>query len=374
MKTGFRCATLVLGLGLLACRSQERSTIVIGWAGPATDSTGAGSLRAARLAIDEINAAGGIHGRQLELLVADDRGRADSAVVAAQQLVASRAVAVVGHIYSSATLAAAPVYNEAADPVVVISPSSSSPEVSRAGPYTFRICPSDNQYGAALARWTYQRLGLLQGAVVYVNDDYGRGFRRTFAQEYERLGGTLTELDPFLAASPDAGPYLDRIIHSSAEFLVVAANLAEGTEVLRQIRARALQLPLLAGDGFDGIEDAGPIAESIYVTTAYLASETAEANQRLVAAYRARYPTAGPLDQPSAATYDIVYLLRRVIAEAGTGRTAIRDRLQRVGNTDPAFDGVTGTIAFDSLGDVPSSGVRMGLVRNGVLQPAEEQP
>lgn len=372
--SGARQAALLLGVaGMLACRGPDQGTIVIGWAGPATDSTGAGSLRAARLAVEEINAAGGVRGRQLELLVADDRGRADSAVLAAEQLVASRAVAVVGHIYSSATLAAAPVYNEAADPVVEISPSSSSPEVSRAGPFTFRVCPSDNAFGAALARWTYQHLGLLQGAVVYVNDDYGRGFRRTFTQEYERLGGTITEVDPFLAATPQVAPYLDRIGHSSAEFLVIAANLAEGGEVLRQVRGSGLPLPLLAGDGFDGIEDAGPIADSIYVTTAYLASETSAANQRLVAAYRARYPGAGPLDQPSAATYDIVYLLRRVIAEAGTDRAAIRNRLQRVGNGDPPFAGVTGSIAFDSVGDVPSLGVRMGVVQSGVLRPAEAQ-
>ncbi len=363
----------LLLLGIAACRGGDRTAITIGWAGPATDSIGAGSLRAARLAVDEINAAGGVGGRQFVLLAADDAGDADSAVRVAQMLAASPAVAVIGHIYSSATLAAAPVYNGAKDPVVEISPSSSSPEVSLAGPYTFRVCPSDDQYGAALARWTFQHLGLLQGAVVYVNDDYGRGFRQTFTGEFERLGGTVTEIDPFLAASPEAGPYLDRIAQSGAQFLVLAANIEEGEKVLRQVRTSDVSLPLLAGDGFDGIEDAGAVAEGIFVTTGYLASEPSAANRRLVEAYHARYPDAGPLDQPSAATYDIVYLLRRVLAQAGSDRQAVRDALARVGSADPAFAGVTGRIAFDSLGDVPSLEVRMGVVQNGVLRPAEEQ-
>lgn len=367
-------AAALLGLaGLLACGGADQTPIAIGWAGPAADSIGAGSLRAARLAVEEINAAGGVKGRPLKLLVADDAGDPDSAVRVAQRLVASPAIAVIGHIYSSATLAAAPVYNGAAKPVVEISPSSSSPEVSLAGPYTFRVCPSDDQYGAALARWAFQRLGLQQGAVVYVNDDYGRGFRQTFSDEFARLGGTVTEVDPFLAASPEARPYLARISRSSAEFLVLAANIDEGEAVLRQVRGSSVSLPLLAGDGFDGIEDAGAMADGIYVTTGYLASEPSAANRQLVAAYRARYPGASPLDQPSAATYDIVYLLRRVLAQAGSDREAVRNALARVGNTDPPFTGVTGTIAFDSLGDVPSLGVRMGLVQNGVLRPAEER-
>jgi branched-chain amino acid transport system substrate-binding protein len=373
MTSGSRAvATALMFFGLLACRDRDRAPITIGWAGPATDSIGAASLRAARLAVEEINAGGGIGGRQLELLAADDGGEADSAVRVAEMLVASPVVAVIGHIYSSATLAAAPVYN-GARPVVEISPSSSSPEISGAGPYTFRVCPSDDRYGAELARWASRRLGLTQGAVVYVNDDYGRGFRRTFTQEYERLGGTVTEVDPFLATVPEAEPYLDRIGRSTAEFLVLAANIDEGQVVLRQVRGRGLSLPLLAGDGFDGIEDAGAIAEGIYVTTGYLANDPSPANQRLVAAYRARYPGAGPLNQPAAATYDIVHLLRRVLTEAGTGREAVREALARVGNADPPFVGVTGTIAFDSLGDAPTVAVHMGVVQSGVLRPAEER-
>ena len=114
--------------------------------------------QAAELAAEEINAAGGINGRRLELVARDDYADPDSAVFVASDLYDSDVSAVVGHLFSGTTLAAAPVYNGGADPVAAISPSSSSPEVTTAGDYTFRVCPSDLAHGAALAHWVRDRL------------------------------------------------------------------------------------------------------------------------------------------------------------------------------------------------------------------------
>jgi branched-chain amino acid transport system substrate-binding protein len=189
---------LTLGLAIAGCGGDTRP-ILIGWGGgPLNDSTVAPSLHTAELAIAEINAAGGIHGRPLRLVILEDGGEPDSAVRVATRLVDSGVVAVIGHIYSSTTLAAAPVYNNPHNPVLQISPSATSPLITQAGPYTFRVCPSDLQYGGALAHFVQHNLRLTRGAVLYVNNDYGRGVRRTFEREFSLLSGEVTEVDPFL--------------------------------------------------------------------------------------------------------------------------------------------------------------------------------
>lgn len=328
--------------------------------------------RAAELAVEEINARGGIAGRRLQLLERNDFANADSAVFVATDLYNAGVVAVVGHLYSGQTLAAAPVYNGGEDPVVAISPSSSSPDVSGAGPYTFRLCPSDLAHGAALARWIRNRLGLERGAVLYLNDDYGRGVRQTFVEEFTRLHGELLSIDPYLGDTPDVGLYLDRLAKTGrAQFILVAGNRGEAEEVLREARARKIAAPVLGADGLEGIEEAGALAEGVYVSQAYLPSIDRPANRRFVGAYRRKYPDAGPPNQPAAATYDAIYLLRAVIARTGPRRAAIRKALTEVGHGAPVFEGVTGTVVFDSLGDVPASEVHIGVVHDGAIRLAE---
>lgn len=326
---------------------------------------------AAELAAEEINASGGINGRRLELVARDDYADPDSAVFVASDLYESDVSAVVGHLFSSTTLAAAPVYNGGTDPLAAISPSSSSPEVSTAGDHTFRICPSDLAHGAALAHWVRERLGFERGAVLYLNDQYGRGIRQTFVEQFVRLGGRLQAIDPYLGDKPDVGPYLDRLAKAKwIEFLVVAGNKGEAEEVIRQARRRGLTVPVLGGDGLEGIEAAGSLAEGVYLTSSYFPTLTTEANRKFVEGYRKKFPDAGMPNQPAAATYDAIYLLRDVIARAGTDRQAVRRALAAVGSETPAFEGVTGVVAFDAAGDVPAQNVYIGMVRDGAVEVA----
>jgi branched-chain amino acid transport system substrate-binding protein len=368
-------STLVLAalVGLAAC-GRGGNTIKIGLAGPFTDPVGAPMKLAAEMAVDEINASGGIEGRKLELVERDDYGDPDSAVAAAVDLEAAGVVAVVGDVFSGTTLAAAPVYNSARHPVVQLSPSSSSPEVTNAGEYTFRICPSDLAHGAALARYAREQLRYSRGAVLYLNDEYGRGIRQTFVTDFVRQGGTVLESDPYLGSTPDVGPYVQRLAdRGTAQFLLVAGNRSEAEEILRRARAQGVRAPVLGGDGLEGIESAGQLAEGTYVTAAYMAAIDSPRNRKFVEAYGRRYPTAGAPNQPAAATYDAIYLLADVIRRTGTNRRAIRDGLAAVGTSAPAFEGVTGTIAFDLNGDVPRQPVIVGVVRNGKVVVAEGQ-
>ena len=107
----------------------------------------------------------------------------------------------------------------------------------------------------------------------------------------------------------------------------MAGNRGEAEEVLRQARRRGLTIPILGGDGLEGIEAAGALAEGVYLTSSYFPTLSTDANRKFVEAYRNKYPDAGMPNQPAAATYDAIYLLRDVIARAGTDRQAVREAL-----------------------------------------------
>jgi branched-chain amino acid transport system substrate-binding protein len=365
----FRLVAATLISGVLACGMSSRKPVRIGLAGSLSDPVGVPMKRAAELAVEEINAAGGIGGRPVELLQRDDYADADSAVFVATDLYEAGVSAVIGHLFSGTTLAAAPVYNGGSDPVAAISPSSSSPDISTAGEYTFRICPSDLAHGTTLAKWVHDTLRLRRGAVLYLNDQYGRGVRQAFVRDFARRGGTLVSIDPYLGDTPDVGPYLDRLARSGdVEFLIVAGNRNEAEEILRQARTRGLKMPVLGGDGLEGIEEAGAIADGVYLSSAYLPTLDTPANRAFLQAYRKKFPSAGLPNQPAAATYDAVYLLRDVIAKAGPERRAVRRELARVGTGTPAFKGVTGTVSFDARGDVPNQAVYIGVVEDGAVR------
>jgi branched-chain amino acid transport system substrate-binding protein len=363
-------APAVLAAALLpSCGNVGSGPIRIGVAGSFTDPIGLPMRLAAELAVEEINASGGVGGRGLELVARDDYADPDSAVFVATDLYESGVSAVIGHLFSGMTLAAAPVYNGGEAPVAAISPSSSSPEVTAAGEYTFRVCPSDLAHGAALAQWVRDRLKLQRGALFYLNDQYGRGIRQTFVQEFIRRGGELASIDPYLGDRPEVGAYLDRVARDKRiEFLIVAGNRSEAEEIIRQARRRGLTVPVLGGDGLEGIQEAGALAEGVYLTSAYFPNLRTEANQRFVDAYRRKYPRAGFPNQVAAATYDAVYLLRDVIARSGPDRESVRRALAGVGSATPPFEGVTGTVAFDAAGDVPNQNVYVGLVRHGDIE------
>lgn len=357
-------------VALVACQSASSQPLRIGVAGPFSDSVGAPMRRAAELAVAEINKSGGVSGRPIELVLRDDYGDPDSAVAVATDLVNAGVLAVVGHVYSGTTLVTAPVYNAAQ--VVQITPSSSAPQITEAGAYTFRTCPSDLQQGEALARFAADRLGLKRGTILYLNDDYGRGLRKTFASEFSRMGGMIEEIDPYLGDQPDVAPYIERLARrGTSQFVFLGGNRGEAEVALRVARARGVKVPFLGGDALEGLEQAGALAEGSYISNAYLATFDTPKNREFVKAYSARYPRALPPNQPAAATYDILFMLRDALAIAPAGGASLREAIARVGNASPAFDGVTGQIAFDEQGDVPRQRVIIGRVESGQVRAVE---
>lgn len=357
---------------LAACGGAGSDDVIrIGVVGPTQLIYGQSMSAAARMFQEELNAAGGIDGRPVELVIRDDAADGETAIDIATEFAADPSVAaVVGHVTSGAELAAAGVYEDSG--LVAVSPSATSPDVSRAGDWIFRVCPSDIAHGLALARWVAGDLGLQTGVVLYANDAYGRGVLGGFAAEFEAEGGTILSRDPFLTETTQdslgVDPYLRRALARSAEFLIVASLADEAAAVIRAARRLGFTGPILGGEGLLGVENAGPVTEGVYVSAPFLPDGTTGAAREWVDAYAEVY--GAPPDAFAAQTYDALRLIAHAIDEVGTDRTAIRDYLAGVGTSRPAFDGVTGAIAFDDAGDVPNKTVAIGSIRGGRVQSA----
>lgn len=328
-------------------------------------------LLAARLAVNEINQSGGVRGRQLQLEVEDDSAQTTRAIAVASRLRDNPdVVAVVGHLTSGTTIAAADIYNAGEEPVVEISPSASNPDLTGIGRYTFRVCATDLAHGTALARFAHQKLGARIAAVLYLNDDYGRGILGTFVQEFRRLGGVVDEQDPYLPGTGDFGPYLERIQRAGrAQVLMVAGDRATTAVILRQARQRGISLPVMGGDALTGIQSEGAIAEGVYLTSNYLPERPGQQNAAFLRAYAAASAGALP-DHRGAGAYDAIHVIKQAIEAGGTSRSGIRDALAAINDAHP-YPGVTGRIAFDDRGDVPDKSVVVGVVRGGRIVPAD---
>jgi branched-chain amino acid transport system substrate-binding protein len=326
----------------------------------------------AELAIAEINDEGGVRGRPLVLLTRDDSAATDVAVHVAQELYDRPGlVAVIGHLNSSATIAAAPIYNGGRNPVVQISPSASSPLVTESGPYTFRVCPSDVVHGERLADWAWDQLQARTASVIYQNDDYGRGVRSAFSEAFQAMGGRILTQDPYVASLATFEPYLRRLLQRGGVEAIMVAGTREGAErIIATADSLGFAYPIMGGDGLAGIEESGTDASGTYISSAYLPGQAGAANERFVAAYQEAYGDRLP-DHHGAGAYDIVYLLADAIEAVGPDRERIRLYLSGVGSDNPAFNGVTGTIAFDAYGDVPDKDVVIGIVRDNRIVPAQ---
>jgi branched-chain amino acid transport system substrate-binding protein len=373
-----RAATIAaLPLLLLSACGGEGGEVVFGLAGPFNQPNGRSMRLSAEMAVQEINAQGGI---RIRLEIRDDERSETRGVQVARELRAKPEVAaVIGHLNSGVSLKTAEVYNAAkgegdleGGPVVQISPASSAPELTQAGEWTFRVTPTDLEFSPALAQFARGRLGRSRAAVLYVNDDYGRGVMSTFQAAFRRQGGTVVSADPYVPAviADDASldPFLVRALRErGADALVIGGQADQGIRIVRAARRLGYTGPILGSDGMTGVKDMGPVAEGVYVSSAFLPDREDPRARDFVRRYQERYRELP--DHRGAMTYDIVHLLAAAVQSEGADRVAIRRYLETVGRAGgrPAFEGVSGNIAFDANGDVVNKPVAVGQVRGGRL-------
>jgi branched-chain amino acid transport system substrate-binding protein len=219
-----------------------------------------------------------------------------------------------------------------------------------------------------LARLAAERLGRGRAAVLYTNDDYGRGVMDSFGAAFRKLGRQVVESDPYvpaiIATSGDLAPFLARAQHNQADALVIAGQADGAMRVIAQARRMGFTGSILGGDGLTSLKDSAA-AEGLFVSSAWLPDRGDASAQAFVRAYQAKYNELP--DHRGANAYDIVYLLAQAIKEGGASRADIRDYLANITREHPFAGKATGPIAFDRNGDAVGREVTVGVVRAGKL-------
>jgi len=356
-----RALVAVALIACTACVSGDRS-IVFAAAAPWHDPVALGTRQGIELAVDEINAAGGAGGRPLAIRWTDDSGTGTHAAVIAESLVADRSVlAVIGHINSGAQVAAAHVYDGR---LVALSSQATSPDLSGLSHWLYRVVSSDAANGVGLAQFA-GTLGASRAAVLYENDSYGRGLAGAFEHAFK---GTVVASEPIAAAASSYEPYVTYLRQRAPDVVFVAGLETSGLAVLREAKRQHLVVPFLGGDGWTGLADDAAVGEGAYVGTPFVATDTRPEVVRFVNAFVARYHVRP--DEDGALAYDATRLLAAAVTARGADRRNIRAYLAALTQSRP-FAGITGPIAFDSLGDPAGREFVMTRMHAGAFVPLD---
>lgn len=326
---------------------DDSPAIEIGFIAPmsgAQGSFGNDAIHGATLAVEEINAAGGVLGQRVRLVARDTQSRPDETTIVVEELLKNPTVfGLVGEVASDRSLVAAPLAQQRGMPM--ITPASTNDAVTETGNFIFRACYTDAYQAAAMAKFAHS-IGAKRVAVLAdLSTPYSAALARIFKEDFARLGGeTVAEL-PYRAGDRDFATQLGAIKNSAPELIFLPSYYAEAALIIRQARELGIEVPFVGTDGWDSpkfLEVGGSAVNNCYFASHFSADEGGETAVKFVAAYREKFGTAPP---PLAAlSYDAVRMLADAIVRAGlTDRVAIRDALA----TTRDFPGVTGSISLD---------------------------
>lgn len=345
---------LVLLAALASCERKQASqsaTVTVGAISPFTGD-GAQYGHLARTGIDlavaEINANGGINGRTLKVQYEDDRGNQNDAVAAFNKLVSvDKVPAVLGPFYSGNVLACAAVANRTK--TVLITGSATSDNITNAGSFVYRVCPTNLEQARTAARFAREQLKLDSAFIIYRNADYGVTLRDAFQSSFTSMGGTILGVEAIAPDAPDARAQLAKVAAARPQLIFAAVHFPEGGAVLRQSKELQLTATVITTDGSHDpklMEIAGDAAEGSYSVTMGWGDESRPQLAAFRAAFKATYG-----EDPgvySGLFYDATQVLALSMKSASdqSGDT-IRAAMSSV-----KYDGVTGVTAFDENGDV----------------------
>ena len=300
------------------------------------------------LAVDRVNAEGGIGGNPLRILYRDTGSSPDEAARMAEELYDRFDVPLIfGGVLSSETLRIAPIAESRHK--ILISPASSSPEISRAGPHVFRVYPSDALEGAYMAQLAYDELHLRRVTVLAVDNEFGRGIVDVFRRGYRG------DEPPVVISYPPRGadyPFLaQKAGDSGADGIYLVGYYNDMAGILKEIRKRSIPARILGTSSFGStraLEEAGEAAEGvIYPATVFDAKSDDPEVARFVGDFRARYGIDP--DLYAAHGYDAVMVLAAALAKAG-GPVPARIAQELLAVQD--YRGASGVLSFDPAGDV----------------------
>ncbi len=345
---------LLLSCTFIFAQSEgEADTIKIGVAGAHSGdlaSYGLPSVNAVELVVKNINEAGGIDGKMIEVVVEDDQCKPEVATNTAAKLVGENVVAVVGHICSGATKAALDIYKESN--IIVISPSATSPPLTKSGDYPnfLRTIAPDDAQAVLQVDFALNELGSKKIAVLHDKGDYGKGLAE-FAQA--ALEGTAAEVVLFEGVTPGAVDYsavINKIAQAGADTVIYGGYHPEAAQIVGGMRAQGLDIDFIGGDGvMDAtfIAVAGDDAEGVYATApvdttsnpiAVKAGEEhlAEYGEKYGAfflnAYAAALAITNAIDVANSTDYDaIMSALKSEYVETSVGNISFDERGDAIG-------------------------------------------
>ena len=349
-----RSLHVVLGMACLAvlagCDGTRSNEIVIGHFASMTGSEatfGQSTDNGIKLAVDEVNAKGGVNGKKVRLITYDDKGDPKEAGSAVTRLVTrDRVVAVLGEVASGLSLAGAPVCQDYGVPMV--SPSSTNPKVTKVGNMIFRVCFIDPFQGLVCAKFAreHEDIKAQKAAVLYDQKaPYSVGLYEEFKKAFIALGGEVTSEEAYTGGDQDFSAQLTSIRASGADVIFVPGYYTDVGNIAVQARKLGITKPLLGGDGWDSsklAEIGGDAIEGCFYSNHYSHQDPSPRVQEFIAKYKAKHQETP--DGLAALGYDAAYILFQAFEKAPSLKG---EEVAAALAATKDFDGVTGRISID---------------------------
>ena len=364
---GLLCLSALL-VGLLGgCGSKKsagEATIKIGGNLEMTGtgaSYGKSAQNAIKIAFEKINSKGGVLGKKLELVVADNKSEAAEATNAMQKLISQdKVVAVIGPNISSAVIASSAVNTGAK--VLDISPMGTNPGITvgkngKTNAYNFRACFIDPFQSTVMATFAHDTLKASKVAVLIDNSsDYSKGLAQFFEENFTKAGGTIVAKESFLQKDTDFKSTLTKIKATNPDMIYVPGYYQEVGLIVKQAREMGLNVPMAGGDGWDSTktpEIAGKDAlNNTYFSSLYSPDDASDLNKEFVAAYEKVYQEKP--DVFAALAYDSALLVAEALKNANSTEPAkIAEAMAKI----KGLKGVSGSVTFDAKHDPVKSAV-----------------
>ncbi len=354
-----------------ACKKHPLNgteVISIGEVGSMTGSEatfGISTHQGIELAIRQVNAAGGVKGKKLEITSLDDQSKPDEAATAVTKLITqSNAKAILGEVSSSRSLAMATIAQD--NKIPMISPSSTNPKVTELGDYIFRVCFIDPFQGEVMAKFALDHLKVKKVAILRdVKSDYSTGLAEFFATAFKKGGGQIVLDQSYESGDIDFKSQLTAIRAKGPQAILIPGYYTEVGMIARQTRELGMNIPLLGGDGWDSpklVEIGGKAMDNAYFSNHYSNENKDPQIQNFISQFKESFGVLP--DGLSAMGYDAVLVLVDALKRSKSlNPSDIRDAIA----TTASYPGVTGVITLDKKRNAIKSAVVLK-VENGLFK------
>jgi branched-chain amino acid transport system substrate-binding protein len=321
----------------------------------ALSTFGDSSVKGLHLAVDQINASGGVLGGPIALVVEDNGSKAgETATIVRKFISQDKVTAILGDLTSSATMEGAPLAQAAKIPM--LTPSATNVAITKIGDYIFRSCFVDPFTGRIMARFALDQLQAKRAIVMTdVKQDYSVGLTQAIREYFDQSGGEISAELSYSSGDTNFRTQLTQVRMAQPDVVFLPGYYTEAALILRQAKELGINCPFVGGEGWDSpalVQVAGKSADGNYYTDHFSAADLDPRVQKFVREYRGRYSSVP--DALAALWYDGARILAQALQRAGsTDPTKVRDALAATRD----FDGVTGRISIDANRDAAKPGV-----------------